>query len=66
MTYRSVIADINGMTEAAYRTEVLCQWVTADITPFIDPKQWKRGIDKKSSIPVRKPCGAQRGYLGGP
>lgn len=51
MTYRSVIADINGMTEAAYRTEVLCQWVTADITPFIDPKQWKRGIDKKSSIP---------------
>ena len=32
MTFRSISADINGMTEAAYRTEVLCQWVTADIT----------------------------------
>ena len=51
MTYRSIIADINGMTEAAYRTEVLCQWVTADIIPFLDPKQWKRGIDKQSTIP---------------
>ena len=36
MTYRTVVADINGMTEAAYRTEVLCQWVTADITPYLD------------------------------
>lgn len=51
MTYRSIAADINGMTEAAYRTEVLCQWVTADITPYINPKLWKRGIDPKSRIP---------------
>ena len=51
MTYRSITADINGMTEAAYRTEVLCQWVTADITPYINPKLWKRGIDPKSCIP---------------
>lgn len=51
MTFRSISADINGMTEAAYRTEVLCQWVTADITPYIDPKLWKRGIDPKSCIP---------------
>lgn len=51
MTFRSISADINGMTEAAYRTEVLCQWVTADITPYINPKLWKRGIDPKSCIP---------------
>ncbi|NEG56142.1 terminase [Bifidobacterium platyrrhinorum] len=52
MTYRSIVADLEkGMTEAAFRTEVLCQWVTADIIPYIDPKQWKRGIDDTSSIP---------------
>ena len=51
MTYRSIIADINGMTEAAYRTEVLCQWVTADIVPYIPLKLWERGIDRTSSIP---------------
>lgn len=51
MTYRSICADINGLTEAAFRTEVLCQWVTADITPYIDPRMWKRGIDDRSSIP---------------
>lgn len=51
MTHRSICADINGLTEAAYRTEVLCQWVTADITPYISPKQWKRGIDPASTIP---------------
>lgn len=51
MTYRTVVADINGMTEAAYRTEVLCQWVTADITPYLDPRQWRRLLDKSSTIP---------------
>lgn len=51
MTYRSIVADVNGMTEAAYRTEVLCQWVTADITPYIDPRLWARGTDPASRIP---------------
>lgn len=51
MTYQSITADINTMTEAAYRTEVLCQWVTADIVPYINPKLWKRGIDSQSRIP---------------
>ena len=40
MTVTSVRSDIDGMTEAAFRTEVLCQWVTADIIPFISPKMW--------------------------
>lgn len=51
MTYRSITADINGLTETAYRTEVLCQWVTADIIPYLDPRQWRRGIDERSTIP---------------
>ncbi|NMN02728.1 terminase [Bifidobacterium panos] len=52
MTLQSIKSDIDGMTEAAYRTEVLCQWVTADIIPYIDPKIWKAGEDKESAIPV--------------
>lgn len=41
MTVQAALADIRGMTEAGYRTEVLCQWVTADIDAFIDVKSWK-------------------------
>lgn len=51
MTVMSVRSDIDGMTEAAFRTEVLCQWVTADIIPFISPKMWASGIDSRSTIP---------------
>lgn len=50
MSVQSIRSDIDGMTEAAFRTEVLCQWVTADIEPYIDPKLWKRGIDENSEI----------------
>ena len=51
MTIDSIRSDIDGMTEAHFRTEVLCQWVTADITPAIPPKQWAAGIDPDSRIP---------------
>ena len=51
MTVQSVAADIDGMTEAAYRTEVLCQWVTADVVPYLPQKLWRQGIDDTSSIP---------------
>lgn len=42
MTVQAAIADIRGMTEAGYRTEVLCQWVTADVDAFIDVKAWRK------------------------
>ncbi|GAA3947938.1 hypothetical protein [Microbacterium soli] len=38
MTVASALADIRGMTDAGYRTEVLCQWVTSRVAPFMDPK----------------------------
>ncbi|WP_174774607.1 MULTISPECIES: terminase [unclassified Cryobacterium] len=41
MTVQSALADIRGMTDAGYRTEVLCQWVTAKVEAFIDVKDWK-------------------------
>ena len=51
ITVDSIRADIPTMTESAYRTEDLCQWVTADVKPYIDPGLWRAGIDKDSSIP---------------
>lgn len=51
MTLKSLKADIDGMTEADYRTEVLCQWVTADVTPYIDPGAWEELADAESWIP---------------
>lgn len=51
ITVDSIRADIPTMTESAYRTEDLCQWVTADVKPYIDPGLWRAGIDKNSSIP---------------
>lgn len=51
MTVDSVRSDIDGMSETSFRTEVLCQWVTADIVPFIRPDLWKAGIDADSIIP---------------
>lgn len=51
MTVKTVTADTGTMTEAAYRTEALCQWVTADVKPYLPPDAWKQGIDDSSSIP---------------
>ncbi len=41
MTVESALADIRGMTDAGYRTEVLCQWVSALVDSFIDVKDWR-------------------------
>lgn len=51
MSVSGIASDIDGMTESAYRTEVLCQWVTADVKPYVDPKRWKRLLDPDSAIP---------------
>lgn len=52
MTLRSLKADIDGMDEAGFRTEVLCQWVTADVKPYIDPEAWDSLADPSSAIPA--------------
>lgn len=52
MTLRSLKADIDGMDEAGFRTEVLCQWVTADVKPYIDPAAWDSLADPSSAIPA--------------
>jgi hypothetical protein len=40
MSVAICLADIRGMTDAGYRTEVLCQWVTANVNSHIDIKEW--------------------------
>ena len=40
MTVGTCLADIRGMTDAGYRTEVLCQWVLALVDAYIDVKEW--------------------------
>lgn len=51
MTARSLMADMETHTEAAYRTETLCQWVEADVEPYLDPAAWGRCEDVGSTIP---------------
>lgn len=45
ITLESVLADAKGMPEASFRTEVLCQWVTALSLPFMDGEEWARRAD---------------------
>lgn len=45
ITLESVLADAKGMPEASFRTEVLCQWVTALEIPFMDGEEWSRQAD---------------------
>jgi phage terminase large subunit-like protein len=49
ITVADCISDIDGMEEAGYRTEVLCQWITADIETFIEPGAWRDAGDAESA-----------------
>lgn len=46
-----LLADAKSDPEGEYRTEVLCQWVEALVTPHVSPVWWKQCADKKS-VPV--------------
>lgn len=41
ITVQSVLSDMRTMTDAGYRTEVLCQWVTALVDNYIAVKEWR-------------------------
>lgn len=45
MTIEICLADIRGMTDSGYRTEVLCQWVTSRLEPYLDPADWEKAAD---------------------
>ncbi|WP_199184045.1 hypothetical protein [Cryobacterium sp. Y57] len=54
MTVQSALSDIRGMTEAGYRTEVLCQWVVADVDSFIDVKEFRLRVLPADEIIIPK------------
>ncbi|KFI65903.1 hypothetical protein [Bifidobacterium cuniculi] len=56
-TVEVVKSDIAAMTDAAYRTEDLCQWVTAQVDSYIDVKDWEATM--VSALDVRIPHGAR-------
>lgn len=41
MTVADCISDSRTLQEAGYRTEVLCQWVTARVDSYIEPAAWR-------------------------
>ena len=52
MTLKTLKSDISSMDEAGFRTEVLCQWVTAEVKPYLDPAGWDDLEDASSAIPA--------------
>jgi len=54
MTVQSALSDIRGMTEAGYRTEVLCQWVVADVDSFIDVKEYRLRVVALEALAIAK------------
>ncbi len=54
MTVADALADIRAMTDAGYRTEVLCQWVTVRVDSFINVKDFQALYIPRDSIHVAK------------
>jgi hypothetical protein len=54
MTVQSALADIRGMTDAGYRTEVLCQWVTSKVDSFIEVNDWTTLHRKLADVEIPK------------
>lgn len=51
MTVRDVMsAAPPSSPESEYRTEALCQWVTARVEPHIEPEDWRALVDEGSLI----------------
>lgn len=56
MTVADALADArSGMPDAEYRTEVLCQWVTARVHTYIDTNDWEGLGDVESTIDESSP-----------
>ncbi|WP_295102694.1 hypothetical protein [uncultured Microbacterium sp.] len=54
MTVASALADIRSMTDAGYRTEVLCQWVTVRVDSFINVKDFQALCVPAADVKITK------------
>lgn len=57
ITVEQVVSDSRSMPEAHFRTEVLCQWVTAQVDSYIDIRDWR--AREVSPLSVQVPMGAR-------
>lgn len=48
MTYATLLSDFRGDPEGVFRTEVLCQWVTAKVDTWLSPLRWSECVDAES------------------
>lgn len=48
MTWATVMSDLANDPEGVFRTEVLCQWVTALVDTYIDSRAWQQCVDRES------------------
>lgn len=54
MTVQDALSDIRSMTDAGYRTEVLCQWVTVRVNSFIDVRDFTALYVPPSEVKIKK------------
>ncbi|WP_188043674.1 terminase [Changpingibacter yushuensis] len=54
ITVASCISDSRSMPDADYRTEVLCQWVTAQVDSYVDVSDWKQSMVSPFAVKVPK------------
>jgi phage terminase large subunit-like protein len=48
MSWATVMSDLRNDPESVFRTEVLCQWVTAMVDTYIDSRSWRACVDRES------------------
>ncbi|VXB25248.1 Putative phage terminase, large subunit [Arthrobacter sp. 9V] len=53
--WETILSDLKTDPEFVFRTEVLCQWVTAAVFTYIDPLAWASQCDLESEIAPNSP-----------
>lgn len=52
ITVEKCVSDFDGWNEADYRAEVLCQFVQAKTTPYIDPEEFRACIVDEAALDI--------------
>lgn len=55
MRLEDLLASARSEPESVFRTESLCQWVTARVDPYLDPRDWALLLDPDSQIDWDRP-----------
>lgn len=55
MRLEDLLASARSEPEALFRTESLCQWVTARVDPHIDPREWADLAEATSALDWSRP-----------